>query len=316
MTQHIDDIPRDKLVVLSADSCNHTVAPKAQFNHICGTQIHGDGRVVYTDPDKGDAEIFEGHLDASEIERMFALLDAKGFFVLADRYAEHIAGGTTTIITATRPGKPTKSVACYRPHAAPPGFRECYAALRHPAFHPAGIKAYVRQPITAADLAQGWYWGMEYQKKLDTPNDWIWLEAGKSSKWIRPMHHTVTLDSSYMMPPLANCRHVSVHYTNDPAASGSMIQFDRNTMSPNAFGEIGISTKMYFTPQPATYTLLDTTGDERLFGVSVPGYIGANLRLVVIGDLARPTGGRLLEVDDHGAIHGIHWMQPVTPAAS
>jgi hypothetical protein len=43
--------------------------------------------------------------------------------------------------------------------------------------------------------------------------------------------------------------------------------------------------------------------------VTVPGYSGAKLRLVVLGDLAKPTGGRLLELDDHEVIRNIHWLQ-------
>jgi len=35
--------------------------------------------------------------------------------------------------------------------------------------------------------------------------------------------------------------------------------------------------------QPASCTLLETNGDERLFSVSVPGYTGSTLRLVVLG---------------------------------
>jgi hypothetical protein len=41
-------------------------------------------------------------------------------------------------------------------------------------------------PITPQELEQGWYWGMKDQKKPGTPDDWIWVEAGRSSKWIKP----------------------------------------------------------------------------------------------------------------------------------
>src|SRR5581483_3677656 len=122
--------------------------------------------------------------------------------------------------------------------------------------------------------------------------------------------HTVTLDSSFMTTPVANCRHVRVQYSGTPASAGSTIQFDRNGMSPDQFGDIGLSTKMYFSSQPATCTLLDERGDERLFSLGVSGYTGTSLRLVILGDLARPTGGRLLEIDAHNAIQNIHWLQP------
>lgn len=90
---------------------------------------------------------------------------------------------------------------------------------------------------------------------------------------------------------------------------GGEIQFDCNSMSPNKFGDIGMSTRVYYFPQPATYTLLDTESDERLFSVTMPGYSGAKLRLVVFGDPAKPSGGRLLELDDHDVIQNIHWLQ-------
>lgn len=183
--------PNAKLLVLSADSFNHSLPPASQLNHVPWTRIYGDGRVVFVDRDKGDAEI----------------------------------------------------------------------------------------------------------------------EAGRSSKWCKPLVHAVTLDSSYMIPPVGSCRHIRVSYNDDPAAAGSTIQFDRNSMSPNELGDIGITTLMWCAPQPATYTLLETQDDKRLFSATVSGYSGANLQLVVIGDPAKPTGGRLLELDDHGAIQNIHWLQ-------
>ena len=58
----------------------------------------------------------------------------------------------------------------------------------YPNIHQIRVQSYVREPITRTDLGQGWYWGDEYQKKLDTPMDWVWIEAGKSSKWCKPRH--------------------------------------------------------------------------------------------------------------------------------
>ena len=306
--------PDAKLLVLSADSFNETVSPASHINHVFRTRIYGDGRVVFADAARGDAEIFEGHLDAKQISHIFELLQARGFFGFSDHYFEPVMGGSTQVITATRRGKPTKTVSCYGLHSAPLGFAACFEVLEYPHFHPTGVKSYVREKIKASELQQGWYWGDEYQKKLDTPVDWTWISAGKSSKWSKPVPHTVTLDSSYMIPPVASCHHVRVHYSDDPAAEGSTIQFDRNGMSPNEFGDIGISTKMYFEPQPVTCTLMETSGDERLFSMSVPGYTGASLRLVVLGDLAKPAGGRLMELDDDDVIQSIHWLQVAPPA--
>ncbi len=40
--------------------------------------------------------------------------------------------------------------------------------------------------ITQAELAQGWYFGLPNEKKHNTPSAWIWLEAGKDSRWQNP----------------------------------------------------------------------------------------------------------------------------------
>jgi hypothetical protein len=45
----------------------------------------------------------------------------------------------------------------------------------------------------------------------------------------------------------------------------------------------------------------------------VPGYSGPALRLVVIGDPAKPSGGRLLVTDAHDAIQNIYSLQVVPP---
>jgi len=305
--------PNADVLVLSADSFNNMVSPGSQINHVPRTKIYGDGRVVFIDPAKGDSEIFQGHLDARKISHIFELLQAKGFFGFADVYPKPgFVGVGADVITTRRYGESEKRVVCFHgAPSAPRTFKDCFQALLHPHIQPSDVKSYVRAPITRTDLAAGWYYGLEYQKKLDTPENWVWTEGGKSSKWCKPAPqvHTVTLDSSYMTPPFDNCRHIRVHYNDDPAAEGSTIQFDRNGMSPNKFGDIGITTKMYFAPRPAIYALLEIKGDERLFSVTVPGYSEAKLHLVVIGDLVKPSGGRLLELDDHDAIQNIHWLQ-------
>jgi len=40
--------------------------------------------------------------------------------------------------------------------------------------------------INNAELTQGSYLGFPNQKKLNTPPDWVWLEAGRQSAWQRP----------------------------------------------------------------------------------------------------------------------------------
>lgn len=301
------------VLVLSADLAGGLVPPEALINHVPFTRIYGDGKVVFTDPAKGPTELCEGRLDTKTISQLFALLRAKGFFGFAESYFQH--GPTdlpTNVITAKQRGEPEHRVACYGGAvSAPPGFMDCYQALLYPQLQPADVQQYVRQPISAHDLEVGSYDGLEYQRKLETPRDWVWLEDGNRSRWHKPEAppHTVTLDSGYMIPKVDNCRHIIVRYSNDPATAGSTIQFDRNSMSPNDLGDIGISTRVYFSPRPATYTLLAARDDKHLFSITVPGYTGPKLRLVVLGDLARPTGGKLLVVDAHAAIQHIHALQ-------
>lgn len=40
--------------------------------------------------------------------------------------------------------------------------------------------------INSAELEQGWYPGLPNEKKLNTPNDWVWVEKGRESKWQKP----------------------------------------------------------------------------------------------------------------------------------
>jgi len=40
--------------------------------------------------------------------------------------------------------------------------------------------------IYKEDLLRGWYQGLPNQKRLDTPESWIWLEAGAQSRWQNP----------------------------------------------------------------------------------------------------------------------------------
>lgn len=41
----------------------------------------------------------------------------------------------------------------------------------------------VTPEISAEDLRKGWYYGTFTQKKLGTPADWIYQDAGRSSCW-------------------------------------------------------------------------------------------------------------------------------------
>ncbi|MFH0755501.1 MAG: DUF333 domain-containing protein [bacterium] len=42
--------------------------------------------------------------------------------------------------------------------------------------------------ISEKDLEQGWYYGQKSQKKTNTPNNWVWRSAGKSSSWSAPWY--------------------------------------------------------------------------------------------------------------------------------
>ncbi len=41
-------------------------------------------------------------------------------------------------------------------------------------------------PILQSELSQGWYNGLPNEKKLNTPSAWIWIEAGRDSRWQNP----------------------------------------------------------------------------------------------------------------------------------
>jgi hypothetical protein len=307
--------PGPGLLVLSADLTGGFAPPETLINRVPLTRIYRDGRIVFVDPARGSSEIFEGHLDARKISQLFELLQAKGFFGLSGTYVRYVPTDLpSNVVTARRRGEPEKRVSSYGGVlSAPAGFMDCYQALLYPQLQPSDVKAYVRRPITDQELEAGSYPGSEYQKKLNTPRDWVWVEAGRSSQWRRPEAHAhaVTLDSGFMIPPIDGCGHLRVHYRNSPAAAGSTVQFDRNAMSPNEFGDIGTTTLMYFAPRTATFTPLENKGGEHLFSITVPGYSGPKLRLVVMGDLAQPSGGRILAMEDHGVIQNIYPLQPV-----
>lgn len=50
--------------------------------------------------------------------------------------------------------------------------------------------------ITQEERARGWYWGNADQKKGNTPDSWVFLEAGRSSAWhapdVTPLQHAYT----------------------------------------------------------------------------------------------------------------------------
>ncbi|MFH1012837.1 MAG: hypothetical protein V1760_03770 [Candidatus Peregrinibacteria bacterium] len=40
--------------------------------------------------------------------------------------------------------------------------------------------------ISQEELNRGWYTGLPNQKKLNTPKNWVWVDAGKNSRWQTP----------------------------------------------------------------------------------------------------------------------------------
>ncbi|MBN1258203.1 hypothetical protein JXA05_00390, partial [Candidatus Peregrinibacteria bacterium] len=40
--------------------------------------------------------------------------------------------------------------------------------------------------ISPEDLRRGWYQGLPNEKKLDTPENWVWRESGRDSRWQNP----------------------------------------------------------------------------------------------------------------------------------
>jgi hypothetical protein len=303
----------EKMMVLSADRIGGLVAPQVLINHVTQTKIYGDGRVVFINPAVGSGEIHEGKLDRKQIEKLFKLLKQKGFWSFQESY--FVSGPTdmpTSVITAKLHAQPEKRVGCYGGAlSAPPGFMDCFEALSYPQLQPTNVHTYVRAPISQAELDAGWYWGFEYQKKLDTPRDWIWTEAGRSSKWHKPApaKPDVMLDSGYMIPVVDGCHRIRIGYKGNPTAAGATIQFDRNAMSPDAYGNIGVTTLVYYFPKAATFAPVQEEGDQHLFSIAVDGYSGPKLRLVVFGSLDDPQAGRLLVLDDSDHIQSIYHLQ-------
>lgn len=175
------------LLVLSADRGGGLVAPGFFINHVALTRIYGDGKVVFIDPSVGSGEIREGHLPEATLCELFARMEQQGFFGFHPSYSGPGADMPTWVLTAHRRGEHEKQVGCYGGElSAPPGFMECFQRLIYPQLQPTDVMRYMRQPITEAELTAGWYYGFEYQKKLNTPADWTWVDAGRSSQWRRP----------------------------------------------------------------------------------------------------------------------------------
>lgn len=192
--EHPPEIQYDmqrEVLVLSADVSGGFVPPNVTINHITYTKIYGDGKVVFVDPAKGSvsSEICEGRLSSAEIIELLRTLQKNGFWGLKPYYkGDNVPTDMPSYsVTAKLKGQPEKEVGAYAGgNSAPPAFMDCYHHLVVPALKPSDVRVYVREEITAKDLEQGWYYGYEYQKKLNTPRDWRWVDAGRSSAWRAP----------------------------------------------------------------------------------------------------------------------------------
>lgn len=55
-----------------------------------------------------------------------------------------------------------------------------------PTSSPAPVPPIVAPTSNSSEFSSGWYWGTMDQKKPDTPLEWVYQEAGRSSCWHAP----------------------------------------------------------------------------------------------------------------------------------
>lgn len=174
------DTTRDTLV-LSADMNGGFVPYSYHVNHIVHTKIYGDGTVIFVDPAQGLGEIRAGTLTEPEIVALLKQASENGFWGWQQSYRAQMAPTDlpSARITVKLTGGREKAVSSYGgAFSAPTGYMEVYHALHFPALQPQGVATYLRGTITQAELNQGWYFGAEYEKKLDTPLNWVWNHQG------------------------------------------------------------------------------------------------------------------------------------------
>lgn len=171
-------------LVIEIDRFGGLIPPQIAQNHIVKTRIYGDGKVVYVE--SGSDPIYQGQLSELEIMGLLTYIRDQGYWQMSDTlYTTPMAPTDmpTSHVSVNLRGGTSKRVSVY--WGPPAGFTEIYTRLSAPQLQPTGVLTYQRQTITQAELSQGWYYGMEYQKKLDTPTGWTWVDAGRSSRWTR-----------------------------------------------------------------------------------------------------------------------------------
>jgi hypothetical protein len=177
-------------LVLRTAIRNGSIGPAAR-DWVDTVRIYGDGKVVFAPGSNptGNREIRQGWLSEAEIVALLLFVKEKGFWGFQSSYRPSgpaIAGAPTEIIEVRLQGRTHTSQAYAPALSAPSEFREVFAQTSHPALRARNVVSYVRQPIDPGELAQGYYGGEEYQKKLGTPDNWFWENGSQGPRWRAP----------------------------------------------------------------------------------------------------------------------------------
>lgn len=71
------------------------------------------------------------------------------------------------------------------------------------------IEKSIAQPaILYQDIERGWYYGSLNEKKLGTPDTWIWVAGGKKSRWVSPN----TMEKEDLISAESLCRQTAGTY--------------------------------------------------------------------------------------------------------
>lgn len=177
-------------VVLSADMRSGYVSYQSQVNHVVHTTVYGDGKVVFTATDTEDTVIHQGYLAQNDMVALLKHVAADGFWGWDSFYASSInviadAGLSEIVCNLYSHGAKAVTVHGSTINVGPAGFAKLFDQLHYPNMAPEQVVSYTREQISTADLVQGFYAGEAYQKKLDTPMEWIWAagQNGQVGTW-------------------------------------------------------------------------------------------------------------------------------------
>jgi len=323
-SSHLPYDTKPGAVVLSADITGGLVGPEAVVNKVVVTRIYGDGKVVFVDPRAEDREICEGKLSEAAITRLFEVLDMNGFWGLEPSYTSPgPAELPSSVIVASRYGQPARRVSCHGGAlSAPPSFLACFEWLVYPALQPAGVVRYQRHPMSRMELKVGWYYGLEYQKKLGTPLDWIWVDAARSSRWQDPGELLVQgssewyLETGYLEPPLSGAHLVRIGRSRSLGPATVAVQFDTNEIVLDEFGDLVGATRKLCPKHDAKLALVASKDGEDLYDMKLASHDGPGLRLVLFPQPTLPyRAARLLTLNQHGAVERVIELHGVADLA-